>query len=309
MRTAALAELAGALLRRLTADGLPAIVLKGLVLGETVYRDAAHRPMHDADVLVRRADVPAVLDVARTLGLERFDDRHSLAFDVRFGAAVVLTRSPRDLTAPSIDLHWRLLDHMALGGAADAWLAGAWARAVARDVAGVRALALATPDLLVHVAAHLAIHHACDGLLGLCDLALLTRGRAGAVDWAAVVAVARSAGLGGAVALALEAARAMLGADVPGEVTARLAPRTLRWRLARRLVLGRALRLAPLGHLEPVLPWLLVDRAGVPALGRALVPTREWMALRYGDAPVPRAYLRHGAEAARLLARVLRGAI
>jgi hypothetical protein len=307
-RTTSLAALAAPLLERLDAAGVPVLVLKGAVLGATVYRDPAERPMHDVDLLARRADVPAVLDAARALGLERFADRHSLAFDLRFGAAVVLTRSPHDLHAPSIDLHWRLLDHAAVGDAADGWLAGAWARAEAAPAATGAARGLALPDLLVHVAAHLALHHACDGLLGLCDLALLLRARGAACDWDAVVAIARGAGLGAAVALALDAAHAVLGVEVPRDVRGRLAPASTRLRLARRLVVPRARRLAPLGHLEHVLPWLLAGRAGARrALARALVPPREWAALRYDASPAALAYWRHGAEAARLVARALRG--
>jgi hypothetical protein len=75
--------LAGDVLRALGAGGVPVIVLKGAVLADAVYRDPAHRPMRDIDLLVRRDDVPRVLEHAAALGLRRYEDRHSLAFDLR----------------------------------------------------------------------------------------------------------------------------------------------------------------------------------------------------------------------------------
>ena len=43
-------------LRTLRDAGIPAIVLKGAALVDTIYPSIAHRPTGDIDLLVRRAD-------------------------------------------------------------------------------------------------------------------------------------------------------------------------------------------------------------------------------------------------------------
>jgi hypothetical protein len=301
-----LGELAGALLGDLAAAGIPVIALKGAVLGERLYPDPAHRPMDDVDLLVRPADVPEVLARARRLGLARVADRHSLAFDLRFGATVVLARAGHDLSRPSLDVHWRLVEDWRYGGAAQAWLAGAWQRAGPTTFAGQPVLALAPSDLLVHLAVHLGLHHAFDGWLWHCDIALLLA-RERALDWDLAVAIAELTGFKGALALALAASQALFGSEVPPAVQARLQPRSLRWRLARRLCLPRVMELTSLEHLEHGLPLLLLDSGSRCArvLARWALPPRPWIALRYEPSAWPVGYLRHGGDTLRVVARTL----
>ena len=303
-----LAALAGGLLDDLAAAGIPVVALKGAVLGERLYRDPAHRPMDDVDLLVGRADVPAVIERARRLGLARVADRHSLDFDLRFGAAVVLTRAGHDLSRPSVDLHWRLVEDWRYGDAAQAWLADAWPRAEPASFAGRRVLTLAPADLLVYLAAHLGLHHAFGGWLWHCDIALLLSRAGAGFDWDAAIGTAEAMGFKGALALALDAASAMFGVNAPVEVQARLRPTSLRWRLARRLCLDRILKLAPLDHLEHGLPLLLLDSGlgCARAVGRWAFPPRDWITLRYEPSAWPVGYLRHGGDALRVVARALR---
>ncbi len=302
-----LSDLAGKLLGELEAAGIPVMVLKGAVLGERVWRDPAHRPMDDVDVLVRRRDVGGVLDAARRLGLDRVAERHSLAFDLRFGAALVLTRAGEDLTRPSLDVHWRLVEDWRYGDSAGDWLASAWARAEPMSFADRSVLTLAPADLLVHLAAHLALHHAFGGWLWHCDIALLLLREGEALDWDVALSAAEGIGFKAALALALECARAMFGVGAPPDIERRLRPRSFRWRLARRLCLSRVLNLTSLEHLEHVLPLLLLDsdRASLRAVARWILPPREWIALRYEPSPWPLGYLRHGGEAVRVAARTL----
>lgn len=305
-RHAEIVEVATALLSELNRSGVPVIALKGAVLGGTVWRDPVHRPMRDVDLLVRREDVAGVAEAARRLGLVRFEERHSLAFDLRFGATLVLTRHPDNLIRPSVDLHWRLLEDWRYGDAGEAWARDVWQRAEAGSFAGVPVLVPGPADLLVHVASHLGFHHAYDGLLWHLDGALLIVRLGDRLPWESVIAVADRLGARTAVALALEAARVLFGVAAPPTVERRLSGGP-RWRLARRLVLPRVLSLAPLGHLEHGLPLLLLDstRACARALGRSLLPPPEWVRLRYDAAPWPRGYARHGAEAFRVLTRAL----
>jgi len=219
----------------------------------------------------------------------------------------VLTRHPRDLRHPSIDVHWRLIEDWRYGDPAAGWAESLARRASPGTLAGVPVLVPSPVDLLVHSAAHLAFHHAFDGLLWHLDLALLVDRLGPLIDGAEVAALAESVGAATALDLALEATEVLLGVAPPA---AWPTPGGRRWRAraARRLTRARVTALAPLGHLEHALPLLLLDspRAAVTALARGLLPPPEWVRLRY-DAPAwPLGYVHHVAEAVRLLGKTLR---
>src|SRR5207244_3903883 len=127
-RQAQLATLAGPYLDALHARGIPVIVLKGGVLAERYYHRPDDRPMHDVDLLLRPGDVEKALALAADVGLQRFDDAHTLDFDLRFDTKTVLTHHPHDLRQPSLDLHWALMRDW-LDGHGNVWLETAWQRA------------------------------------------------------------------------------------------------------------------------------------------------------------------------------------
>jgi hypothetical protein len=292
-----LLAMAGPLLDVLASERVPVIALKGVVLGPRYYADPADRPMRDVDLLVRREDVETVLRVAGDLGLRRYDDRHSLSFDLRFDSAVVLTPTPRDDSRPSIDLHWALFDDGLFARDRTARLADVWARAEAVDVAGRPVLTPGAEDTLLHLAAHLALHHAFGGLLWYCDLALLLRRSGNGLDWDALLRTAERLRLRGVLALVFRAVGELFQAEVPAEVRRWLSPMAPRWAIARHVVLARALRLEPVHRFEHVTPLLLMDRGRdcFRSLARSMIPGRDWVTLRYG-APSPRAYARHAAN-------------
>jgi putative nucleotidyltransferase-like protein len=292
-----LVSMAAPLIKALESAHVPVIALKGLVLGARYYADPADRPMRDVDLLVRREHVETVLHAAADLGLHRFDDRHSLAFDLRFGSALVLTPTPADDSRPSIDIHWGLFVDGTVGTEPGPSLDRIWERAAPLDIAGMRLLALDPDDMLLHLAAHLAIHHAFGGLLWYCDLALMLRDPATGLDWNAIIARAEGLRLRGVLSLVLDAVCELFGVGVPVEVTRWLRPRAPRWAVARWLVLGRALRLEPVHRFEHLVPLLLMDRGRdcVRTFAGALAPGPQWVTLRYG-ARWPLAYARHAAN-------------
>lgn len=307
-RSLALGCLAEELLGPLASAGLPVLVLKGLSLGTLYYRSPEDRPMRDVDLLVRSHDVDAVLEVAASLGFARYADRHPVAFARRFGSALVLTHAPDDLTHPSIDLHWRLLDDWRRGRS-EGWEDAAWRTAEPLTVGTRAALCPAPAAMLVHLAAHLGLHHAFDGLLWYVDLALVVKRVAARRDWEDACALAERLGVAGTVALALEAMEALLDVPVPAAIRAALGRRRLR--LARRLVLPRVLALRPTAHLEHVLPLLLHDdwHACSRTVLRTVAPPPGWVRLRYARSPWPAGYVRHLGAGVALLGRTIRRAL
>lgn len=307
-RQAQLATLAGPYLDALHARGIPVIVLKGGVLAERYYQRPDDRPMHDVDLLLRPGDVEKALALAADVGLQRFDDAHTLDFDLRFDTKTVLTHHPHDLRQPSLDLHWALMRDW-LDGRGNVWLETAWQRAEPATFAGRPVLSLAPPDLLVHVVLHLAIQHAFEGLLWFCDVALIASAMNDPADWDASISGARSLGYGAALGVTLDLLDDLFAVRVPADVRRRLGRRSPRHALARRLVRRHLARLEPLSHLEYLLPLLLTDGSGT-ALGtawRRVVPSRTWLEVRYPETRWPMHYARHGQAALRFAVRTLRG--
>lgn len=307
-RHARLMALTRDVLPALASRGVPVIALKGALLADRYYRRAADRPMRDVDLLVRREHVPTVLEVARRVGLERYVDQHSLAFDLRFGGALVLTHHPADDRRPSIDLHWDLFDGWTPPGKAGRWLERAWARAEPAQVGGQPVLTLCREDMLLHLAAHLAGHHAFGGLLWHCDLALMLERDGGVLDWDRVLADARELGIRAALSLVFDAVEVLLDVAPPPEVRRSLPRHAPRLRIARRLVLPRVRRLQATNRLEHVVPLLLIDRGRhcARAIAAAVAPSPHWVRLRY-ETPWPWAYARHYGNALGILARTLVG--
>ena len=93
-------------LRALSNAGVPVIVLKGAALAATIYPSLAHRPMGDADLLVRPGDrdwARAVLEAIGYRFLPEPRQRFS-PFGTEFTGEMSFRRNERTL----VELHWEL---------------------------------------------------------------------------------------------------------------------------------------------------------------------------------------------------------
>ena len=292
------------LLRALAGEKIPAIPLKGAFLAEAVYPHPAARPMSDIDVLVWETDRLRVDEVLSGLGYRRGTDAHSWAFDVAYDAATFYDGPG----GARVDVHWRLINDPRYAwnhAAADA----VWDRAVPVTLAGESALALAPEDLVLSLAAHLAIHHGLSGLRWYWDLKLVFDRWAATLDGDALVARAERWRVRRALHFVLRRLGELFAVpDVAGITAARLAPRGPRAAGVRWLVAHREDRL---GGFEHVLPLLLTDRFAdlLSALRPSILPSPGWLRARYGadSASLPRAYLAHAARMADVLRVTVRG--
>jgi hypothetical protein len=265
-------------LRRCAVDGLDVIVFKGPALAEDVYPEPTLRPFSDLDLLVRPEDRFRMDDTLRALGHRRLADEHSWDFDVAYDGATVY-ETPAGVR---IDLHWSLLTEPRFAWGGDE--AEVWARAEPIVVAGEPARGLGREDLVLYLAAHLAVHHTLAGLLRYWDVALVLERRGAELDWRALVARAERWRLRHALFFVLRGARDAFAAPVPPAVLRALRPSGPRAALLATLVRGRdTLRLVPLEHLVTL---LLVDRGRdlYGPLRHALWPSADWMRARYGAA-------------------------
>jgi hypothetical protein len=232
-------------LEALDAAAIPAMLLKGAALIETVYDDPAHREMLDLDLLVpgeRLAEANAALN---RIGFARVPDPAPPAAGA--GVATAVAHHDPALVAADQLVAVELHRHIAIEGEGTGFaIDGFWERA--RRCADTGHLLPAVEDLLIHVCLHFtrnrlggsARRRHTGGALGqVCDIARIVELEP--VDWPALAATARGFGIGARVFLALFVARE-LGAQVPVSVLAELQPRGFDPVVGRRLVELRVVR-------------------------------------------------------------------
>src|SRR5512142_2977038 len=141
----------GELLTRLRALSVEPIVLKGMVLGRTVYPTAGCRPTSDIDLLVERAEMPAVRQVLAGRGYQDHGlaAEHHLTFNNHLHA---WRRLPGD-NVVDVEAHWSLSHDP--GYARESDLASLRAQTQVIDFGGFAVRALDPVDQLIHACEHL----------------------------------------------------------------------------------------------------------------------------------------------------------
>jgi hypothetical protein len=238
---AALRDALGAL----SAADVPALLLKGAALVETVYADPAQREMLDLDILVPGAQLHLATAALESLGYAPQAAGHHSDNGQRGTRVVAHHDSPLvgETQLVAVELH----RHISLSGEGSGFdIDDVWRRA--RSSASGEHLLPAPEDLLLHVCLHFTRNRLggsyrrrnTGGALGqICDIArLVQRAR---VDWATVVDCAGRYHLDSMVFLALFAARD-LGVAVPEAPLEQLRPPRFSYRLGHRLVSLRVLR-------------------------------------------------------------------
>jgi len=248
----------------LGARGVRCLPLKGAALAERLYDSVAHRAMWDVDLLVLDEWPRAVTLLEEAGFAEQGQADHARAFlDPASGTLVELHRGvtscarlfPLDLDAT-------------------------WSRS--RTWAGLMKQVPLSEDLLVHLSLHAAFQHGLAlRLVQYLDFRRLLEREP--PDPVLLAQVATSARAQGAVALALEAARALVGAPLaPGleELVTAWLPSGLRRYVALKLRADPAALLAPA---EPRLAWVRWQLAG----GRRIALVRETLSPSLSSLPGP----------------------
>ena len=228
----------------LEADGVESLVVSGLALGPLVYDDAATRPTHTADLLVRPGDAGRAWHRLEALGYRtravptrtprRWRADTDDAWFHRTGRPRSFTRGPLD----AVEVHTSLVDPPSgrPGPPRPTDLhRGAWDDAVPIDLGGRTVRTLSPSHHLLRALAG----GAGGDLRSTVDALTISRRPAGEVDWSAVVESGHRHHLGLRLADGL-ARLDHLGADLPhGLRSETLRPRPdRRERLAHRLAAG-----------------------------------------------------------------------
>ncbi|OYT73227.1 MAG: hypothetical protein CFK52_02890 [Chloracidobacterium sp. CP2_5A] len=216
------------ILDALTAADIPAVALKGPLLGERLYGADGFRSSSDLDVLVPYAGVRPALAALAPLGYRA--DETTLARALSGDHNVAL-----DSASPPLELHFHLFRRFGVTLRSDEFLA----RAAPYQTRSGRVVRILTPEdeflfLCVHAAAHSFAR-----LAWLFDLKLLLA-KHPALDWDLFLQRARDWRVTTSVAFACALLRQRLGADTP--LLSRLTARQRQWLSVNERLFDQAMR-------------------------------------------------------------------
>ena len=208
------------MLTALKAADLPVLLLKGLWLAQTVYRDQRARVTGDIDLLFRPHDMPRVTRLARERGFDVPANADNLRDLAPSGNQFPLRHAGRNVF---FDVHWSMTQPPAEQPVDEE---GFWQRSETVELAGVPCRGLGLEDQLLYVCFHAVEHHRFlyVGPRALLDAATLIATPPRALDWGEIVARARETHWQRGVWLLLDLAREFLGAPTPATALAALQP-------------------------------------------------------------------------------------
>ncbi len=224
------------LLSSLNKVGIAVAGLKGVFLLENVYGDIGARSMNDTDLLLKKQDLSACIEILQGLGYtpstyfslndENTDTKHLPPMQKPGGTLV--------------EVHWTLLEENEPFTIDAKTL---WERAMPATIAEVDALALCVEDLILHLCLHLTYQHYLQlGLRSLLDVALVIHKFREEIDWQKLVQIAKSWGSERVTALTLKLVETLLNVPTPAEIYSALVPEGFDSELlenARALLLNR----------------------------------------------------------------------
>ena len=275
-----LAHQLGQALAALNAAGVPVLLLKGAALAHTLYAHPAGRPFRDLDLLIRPGQTTAAFATLRQLGYTPHHPEPHPGVTRQFENEMLWQRPGPIVTY--LDLHWQLLDSPHYQARLDStWL---WQTAVTSTPASLPfALRHLGPEAqLLHLCAHLLLHHGGQELLWRNDIAAHLYHTQATLDWDLLLRQAARSDLLLPLQTLLPDLAAQWAAPVPAGVLAQLATcqptpaeqRIFRWRRQ--------------ANARPVLQRFWYDLASMPGwrprLRYALVhlfPGRDYMRQRY----------------------------
>ena len=208
------------MLTALHAADIPVILVKGLWLAETVYRDQRARATGDIDLLFKPRDMPQLTRLLRDSGFAIPAEVQSICELAPSGNEFPL-RHP--VKRSFFDIHWALTRPPFEAPVDEQQF---WQRAETVSLAGLECRGLCLEDHLLYVCFHAVEHHRFlyVGPRVLVDVAVLVARPPRALDWGAIVARARELKWQRGVWLMLDLAREYLGAPSPKVVLDELRP-------------------------------------------------------------------------------------
>jgi hypothetical protein len=299
-------------IRTLSAEGIPVILLKGAALLEIIYSNPALRPMADVDLMVPEDKADKAQQLVSELGYHavgspeaqertRREHRHLPALVDQYMVGVFEVHS--HIVRRDSPLRFDI--------------ASFWDQAREMPTTGVLAKVLAPEHQLIHLAINFLLDRrfrSYGALLQICDLAETLRHYSAETDWPLLEQQTVRDGLHGPVYCGLSLAKRLLDAPVPGEVLERLRPLEFSSFMEELILTRRVLNTTRSLASELVPAGSEYSLSGLmQGIIRRLIPSRTYLSERYGDAALSkhptRSYLRRWHQAAALSMGYLRNPV
>ncbi len=278
---------------------IPLVVVKGLTLAETVYRNVALRPMADVDLLVEKRNLPEVMKAFSKLGFEILPQEKEITLkymnELHF---VKHQENIKHLPSLIVNIHWDLTAPIRFRGATKTNTRQMIERAQPTKIANSNVLVMTPEDQILHVIYHATFQHPFIGLLELCDVAELVKLEENELDWQSLMKRARNGRIATATYCLLTSAETLLGAPIPDWALRSLAPNLLKRGLLNT-VFGKTNFLAecPTRPVAPryLLQTLMLDKTvdTLSLLWKAAFPPPKWLAAYYGHLTSKKPHLSH----------------
>lgn len=211
----------GQLIEKFESSRIKAILLKGIALIETVYKNPGLRAMADTDILVPEDKIAQTRQLLKQSGYQEIikplSERYIEKYQITFGFSKPL--------GPGIclylDIHKKLMPNRPY----PLKLSRIWERAQPIDIAGRPALTLSTEDTLLFLCLHLRGHLRRFLLLkSLCDIAGLLNLNADTLDWDYIAEAAKTNRIRNNLYFALFACNEILDTPIPAAAAKKLEP-------------------------------------------------------------------------------------
>lgn len=186
----------GEVLARLDAAGVDAMVLKGAALAITVYDDPALRPMVDLDLLVHPQDRLPAMRALEAAGFLAAISEPRPGLTMAHESQILMRKEGHP--GAMLELHWHLLDspyHQERVPMDWFWQTSRRVTFQARGSRLCSGRVMGPEAQLLHLCAHLSLHHEGNGLLWQHDIAEILRRQAATLDWDLLLQKAREFGL------------------------------------------------------------------------------------------------------------------
>ena len=200
----------------LGSAGIPTILLKGVALLHTVYEKSGLRPMVDTDLLIPARDMDRAGQILSSCG---YKSNIAPSMPLDFQTEIAFQKPGH--VPWMIELHSSLFSppHLLSAEQLD-WF---WKNKTCTKKEGGDVLTLNPTAQILHLSAHLWLHHGGGDLLGMNDLYQLIRLYGERIDWEEVVSVGESFDLLLPLQKVLPELAENWKSPVPGEVLSKLA--------------------------------------------------------------------------------------
>jgi len=201
---------------------IPVVILKGVLFGETIYRNPSYKKMNDVDILIRKEDLDTIYSIYEEMGFfcaaELFGDSPRKQEKLSHHAPPFFSRDLKFM----VGTHWGLitplapyrLDYDAI-----------WSRVREIDFYGLPAKSMAPEDNLHHLCVHLPYYKT--GVRELADIYNLVRDVS--IPWDLFLREVEKAGSENLVSHALSLANRLSPNRQMADALARIEPRVSRY--------------------------------------------------------------------------------